>query len=417
MKTQSSNVIVAAPFLSPFIKQAVLGYYEQNLLDKFCTSFCYDPSNKFSKLIDKIIPQLTRELNRRSFDELPKSYLKTYPYKELLRSIATKKTNANLADLIWEWSELSFDNWASKYVSKSNAKYIHVYEHASLKTLQTAKAKGIFSVYDQPSQHHSFFTKVAQQQLALYPSLKSQQTSLLLDEKSVKRNARRDEELAAASMVLCASTFTKNTLSAGGVDANKIKIIPYGFPAVSVQKNHSTKNKVVFLNAGTQNLRKALHILYQAWRNCNFNETEAELWLIGKMDLPEDLRKDLPGKVVIKESIPHTELMDLYKQVDVFVLPTLADGFGMVITESMSRGVPVITTQNSAGPDIIDHMKDGWVIEAGEIEPLVKQMKWCVENKDSLPAFGNAAMEKAKHWQWSDYRKKVSQIAVENSAN
>jgi glycosyltransferase involved in cell wall biosynthesis len=73
----------------------------------------------------------------------------------------------------------------------------------------------------------------------------------------------------------------------------------------------------------------------------------------------------------------------------------------------MSRGVPVIATLNSAGPDIINHMVDGWIIEPGQVEALATQMKWCVANSDSLNDFGKAALIKADSWQWEDYRREL----------
>ena len=218
-----------------------------------------------------------------------------------------------------------------------------------------------------------------------------------------------------ADLVLCNSGFTKKTLAAAGISSTNIEVIPYGFPTPLDAYSPKQHEKVIFLNAGTQNLRKALHLLYRAWRTCNFSAEEAELWLIGKMSLPEDLRQGLPGQVVIKDSIPRSELMKLYQQASVFVLPTLADGFGMVITEAMSRGVPVITTENSGGPDIIEHEKNGFIIPAGQEEALVQQMKWCVNNRHLLNEIGGAAWEKAASWQWADYRKAVSQMVQQRT--
>jgi glycosyltransferase involved in cell wall biosynthesis len=186
---------------------------------------------------------------------------------------------------------------------------------------------------------------------------------------------------------------------------------PLAFPPVIFNETAAIDNNkpVVFLHAGNQSLTKASHILYKAWQNCNFGETEAELWLIGRMALPASFSKDLPGKVIIKNNIPHPELMALYKKANVLVMPTLADGFGMVITEAMSQGVPVISSTNCCGPDVIEHMKDGWVIPAGDISALEAQMKWCVTNKTLLHEMGVEARTKASGWQWPQYRQKFSE--------
>lgn len=412
MKPLENNVAVATTLIAPFVKQTVLGYQEAGLLQHFFTSYVYDRSRWMNRVITQMVPALERELSRRAFSELPAEFLKLYPYRELLRSVAARKLSATTTDAIWEWSELAFDRWMARKLSPRTA-WVHTYEHIALQTLKAARRKGVRTIYEQPSQHHAFFTPVVKEQLQLYPGLASRGNELLIDEKAARRNRRRDEELALADRILCTSSFTRRTLVAAGVEEGKIRVIPYGFPKPLATAERPDNGKVIFLNAGNQNLRKALHLLYKAWRECAFAETEAELWLIGKMELPEELRRDLPGKVVIKNNIPHSELMELYKQVDVFVLPTLADGFGMVISEAMASGVPVITTENSGGPDIITHMENGWIVKAGELEPLVQQLRWCVANRDRLAGFGRAAHQKAKSWQWSDYRKAVPGLVTE----
>jgi len=94
------------------------------------------------------------------------------------------------------------------------------------------------------------------------------------------------------------------------------------------------------------------------------------------------------------------------------VLPTLADGFGMVITEAMSQGIPVIASENCCGPDVIEPGKDGWIVSAGDIDKLSAQMQWCVANPQQVAACGNAAKQKAANWQWPQYRQKLAEIVA-----
>jgi glycosyltransferase involved in cell wall biosynthesis len=386
-----------------------MAYQEAGYLDHFYTSFFEHPKNVFSSVLKKI-KSLEKEINRRSFHELPIDKFVSRPIPELLRSIASRELGPIAADRIWEWSELGFDNWVAKNLN-NNIDAVHTYEHAALSTLKKAKELNIFGIYEQPSQHHAFFDAIVKQQNALYPELQTAGAELLVNDKAKKRNARRDKELALASLIICNSTFTKKTLIAGGVDPQKITVIPLGFPPViQHQKAGSGKKPIIFIYAGNQSLRKGSHLLYQAWRNCNFSAAEAELWLIGKMQLPQHLREDLPGKVIIKENIPHEELMSLYQQADVFVLPTLADGFGMVVTEAMSQGIPVIASENCCGPDVIEPGKDGWIIPAGDIDKLSTQMQWCVVNPQQVALCGNAAKQKATNWQWPQYRQKLAEI-------
>lgn len=402
------KIIQGHPIVPTFVKQTALAYYEHEMLYRFCTTFIEHPEFWLSSWFSKIHPGLHRELQRRSAAELPYHLIRKYPFREIVRTFASRYLGTVATDFIWEWSELAFDRWVASQVDKSTDA-IHVYEHAGLAALQRAKALGVLAIYEQPSQHHTFFTRIAEEQFKKYPELKSAGTSLLVDEKSRRRNARRDEELATADVIVCNSTFTKRTLVGAGVDASRIQVVPYGFPPrVEEVAEKPVDRPLVFLNAGTQNLRKAIHLLYRAWRQCDFKPEEAELWLIGKMALPEETRKDLPGKVIIRESIPRNELMTLYRQADVFVLPTLADGFGMVISEAMSRGLAVITTGNSGGPDITTDGVDGIHIAAGDEHVLIEKMKWCVANREKVREIGFNAWVTSGKYQWSEYRKKIA---------
>ena len=405
----SYQVVQAHPNVPPFVLQTAQGYHERGMLNAFMTTFMEHQDYFLSKFILRLYPALRHELSRRSVTNLPIEKIVNAPVKEIIRTFSSRYLSAVTTDRIWEWAETSFDQWVADQLTPA-IDAVHCYEHAGLATLRRAKELGILSIYEQPSQHHAFFSRIVQDQIKRYPELTSSITKLQFDEKARRRNQRRDQELRLADLVLCNSRFTKKTLEAAGIGPSVTEVIPYGFPAPLDAYSPKQHEKVIFLNAGTQNLRKALHLLYRAWRTCNFSANEAELWLIGKMNLPEVLRKDLPGRVMIKDSIPRSELMELYRQASVFVLPTLADGFGMVITEAMSRGVPVITTENSGGPDVIDHEENGFIIPAGQEEALVKQMQWCVRNKHLLNAIGGAAWEKAASWQWADYRKSVSQM-------
>lgn len=81
----------------------------------------------------------------------------------------------------------------------------------------------------------------------------------------------------------------------------------------------------------------------------------------------------------------------------------------MVLTEAMSKALPVIATDNSVGPELINHGEDGWVISAGDEEALENIMSECVQHKYDLIAMGLRAREKAMRWQWSDYRRSIAQ--------
>ncbi len=405
------NILVANPGHSPSVRQGVKALHEQELLDVFATTYVDHPDDPLSSRIKQVVrsvyPSYVRQLERRAFHDLPFCKIRTYPWWEVLRTAADKFIgNPTLTDRIWEWSEHRFDRWVARQLH-DGIEAVHVNEHAALATIQSARRQGILTFYRQPSQHHAFFTEVYREQTQQYPEIEGDRGHLHDSPLSAKRNARRDHELDLADYVLVKSSFTKRTLTDAGVDPGKILVTPYGCPEVE-PKPQTEPDRVTFLNAGTQNLRKGLHLFYRAWKRLAPASDAAVLQLIGTMTLPESLRQGLPGAVHIENSIPHDELMRRYRDASVFVLPSLADGFAMVVTEAMSRGLPVITTEDTGAADLITHGENGFVLPANDIEALTQQMKWCIKNKHRLPEIGRQAVETAREWQWGDYRAELA---------
>ena len=405
--------IISHPNIAPHIKANVLAYQEHGLLEKFYTTYFQHPKYPFSQCLIRLFPQFEKDFRRRNIEEIGYPYLKGNPLPEMLRVLTARIFNPLIMNRVWQWSELHFDYWVAGKL-KPDTEWVHTSEHAALATIRMAKKLNIISFYEQTSQHHDFFSMILKDQLEKYPDLECSSTRILHDKSAIREKARKDMELAECNYIICNSTFTLNTLKSAGIHEEKIICIPLGFPLVSKEKpERVTKKKFTFLFAGNQCLRKGIHILFKSWMECKFDPDKAELIIIGKNHLPETLRNSLSKSVKFIPNLPHAELMDFYQKADVFVLPTLADGFGMVISEAMSKGLPVITTMNSGGPDIITHQKNGFLVEAGNIKALAEQMKWCYTNPAATREAGSRAMVTAAAYPWKTYRKNLVAAVLE----
>jgi glycosyltransferase involved in cell wall biosynthesis len=403
---------ISHPNVAPYIKESVLAYQEHGLLGKFLTTYFQHPEYPLTRNLIRYFPQYEREFKRRNIEEIEYCYLKGHPLLEMLRVFSARSLHPWIENRIWEASEYNFDRWVAASL-QTDMHWVHTYEHAALYTLLKAKKMGITSFLEQSSQHHQFLSKIVKDQTTLYPELNCTSTQLMLDANSVKCDRRKDRELKECDYIICNSKFTSNTLNEAGYLQEKIIVIPYGFPAIQSPMIERTRRKTTFIFAGNQCLRKGIHLLYKAWIACNFDPSKAELIIVGKNQLPESIRQGLPASVRFISNIPHQEMMELYNLADVFVFPTLADGFGMVISEAMSKGIPVITTLNSGGPDIITHRKNGFLVEAGNIKALTGQMRWCFENPEATRQIGMKAMETAAAYPWKAYRKNLVEAVLE----
>ncbi|WLT38832.1 glycosyltransferase family 4 protein [Synechocystis sp. B12] len=153
-----------------------------------------------------------------------------------------------------------------------------------------------------------------------------------------------------------------------GIAPEKISIIPYGAPIEYFQPAPKPDRTFRALFVGQVGARKGVHYLLQAWKKLRL--PQAELMLVGFNNFPQHWLDHLPSTVRYIPSVPHPQLNQYYSSANVFVFPSLVEGFGLVLTEAMACGIPIIATPNTAGPDIITNGVEGFIIPIRDPEAL-----------------------------------------------
>jgi len=95
------------------------------------------------------------------------------------------------------------------------------------------------------------------------------------------------------------------------------------------------------------------------------------------------------------------------------MFPTLYDGFGMVVTEAWSRGLPVITTEMAGASDLLRPHQNGLLIKAASADAIGSALEWCMTHRGELRAMRKDALATAAAWQWSDYRNTLAGVLRE----
>ena len=101
------------------------------------------------------------------------------------------------------------------------------------------------------------------------------------------------------------------------------------------------------------------------------------------------------------------------KKADVFVFPSLFEGFGLVLLEAMAAGLPVITTQNTGGPDVIEEGKEGFIVPAGSVKALRSKIRWMIENRERVVEMGRQAHARAEELTWGVYSQNYKKIVIQ----
>jgi glycosyltransferase involved in cell wall biosynthesis len=158
--------------------------------------------------------------------------------------------------------------------------------------------------------------------------------------------------------------------------------------------------------AGTFSVRKGAHYLLEAWRGWNPGKA-AVLDVFGSVALPDSLMKDLPENVVLHGPVARQRVLDEFVRGDLLVFPTLCDGFGLVVLEAMSRGLPVLTTTQAGAGDLVENRVNGLVVEAASADRLAEALQSAADNRDELGMMRADALKTAEANQWKDYGAKL----------
>lgn len=176
---------------------------------------------------------------------------------------------------------------------------------------------------------------------------------------------RVEEEWELATTILCPSSFVRDSLIEAGVEAGKLRVVPYGVPLKvwsdaaksSALGRAGEQRPLNVLFVGTVELRKGIHYLYDALQRLGSSVTAR---IIGPVRLTDEGAQRLSSVAEVLGQIPRSEVKTHFEWADVFVLPSLVEGSATVTYEALTNGTPVVCTPNA-----------GSVVEAGRTGLIV----------------------------------------------
>ena len=127
---------------------------------------------------------------------------------------------------------------------------------------------------------------------------------------------------------------------------------------------------------GSLSPRKGVHNLIESFKLANISDSQ--LILLGAKSRSKDynkyLKKISTNDVKFYGSIPQSNLSNILSKCHLFVLPSLADGFGLVVLQAISSGLPVIVSSNVGAADIIRQFGGGDIFQYGDVNELTEKI-------------------------------------------
>jgi glycosyltransferase involved in cell wall biosynthesis len=202
------------------------------------------------------------------------------------------------------------------------------------------------------------------------------------------------EECSLADRIVVNSLWSSQALQKVGIPANKIDIIPLAYqppeqardfirtypPAFSAER----PLRVLFL--GQVILRKGIAALLEAAEL--LRDQPIEFWLVGSQGVARPSQAQEQGQVKWIGSVPRSATAKYYQQADVFLFPTLSDGFGLTQLEAQAWKMPIITSRFCG--EVVKDEVSGLILQEVTGDAIANALQLCLNNPQRLEAFARA---------------------------
>lgn len=200
-----------------------------------------------------------------------------------------------------------------------------------------------------------------------------------------------------------------------GIPENRLANVPYSpdvsvllepsensaLHAVEVRQSFGTDNDTIFLFCGVLHHRKGVDVLLRAFEECHRAVPNCCLVILGdgpeRQMLESTIPEDIIGKVIFAGIVQRPRLFYYYLAADVFVFPSRYDGWGVVINEAMSAGLPVITTDEvGSAIDMVTEGKSGHIVPVGDVDRFAQRMAELAQSPNLRQCMGCEARTTAE---------------------
>ena len=298
----------------------------------------------------------------------------------------------------------SFDRWVANLIAREHFDAVIAYENSALQTFRQAKSQGMTCILDAASLHR---VEADRRIKIRMPSAHKKQV-----------DRQKDLEVTLADCVVVTSELAAESYRSN-IDARiQLKTILLGTdtdlftPKKDMQDPADRPFAFAFVGAGT--LRKGFDLLLEAIERLRAEGHSFEVVVAGNVD-----RSLLAGRTDLMSVdhkfgvIGHKALVSVLRDADCLVLPSRFDSFGLVVTEAMACGLPVIVSDMVGAKQIVEEGQNGFVVPAGDAEALANRMRWFLHNQASIGRMSIAARASAEALSWTNYRRKFAAAVQE----
>jgi len=299
-----------------------------------------------------------------------------------------------------------FGRWAAKTIETNPVDASHCFSGVALEILEDPLAKQKIRSLVRGSSHIQFQKEILEKE--------EKRAGRKIEKPSDWMIARERAEYRAADLIICLSQFAYDSFVAMGKPKEKLILNPLGVqqkifqaPAevLRLRQERMLSQKLRVLTTGTFSLRKGA-IDYVAVAEAMRNRME----FVFRGDIAPDARFLMSRARQSIKFLPRTEQSKLtqdYFRADLFLFPTLEDGYAAVLAQASAAGLPILATANCGARDFLSEGKDAWILPIRRPDLMVERLDWCDKNRKELAKVAEQAGVPKKGIEWKDRATKL----------
>jgi glycosyltransferase involved in cell wall biosynthesis len=280
------------------------------------------------------------------------------------------------------WLHRLFGRWAERQLSRERWDVIHCWSGVSEELLESPRVTSSCTLLMRGSAHISVQSRLLEDEEA--------RAGVPLDRPSEWICQRELREYELADRILVLSTFSRQSFETEGTPSARIVTVPLGVnveafkpssEAIAERRRRILAGEPLrVLFVGAVSYRKGFFDIATVIERLHSRGFVFEL--VGPI-LSESaaLVDRLRSHATFVGKRRQCDLPASYHAADLFLFPTIEDGFAAVLTQAKAAALPIVTTAHSAGLDIVTPGQDGWIVPVRDPAAIVERLTWCGRNR------------------------------------
>ncbi len=291
--------------------------------------------------------------------------------------------------------------------------HLYGFDHSALDLFQKARDQGINCILDQiyAGPEHEIIAQEEEDRWSDW--LIELSNSAFYQSKTLQQwHNIQLQEWELADTIIAASEYTRRGIvKVAPTILAKIKVIPL---TVDIRqylpyqhlRHYPPHRALKVLFVGRVSILKGIPYLLKAFEQ--IKPTHAQLTVVGSIEVNPNKIAPYQDRVHFQGPVPHVQMPQIYHDADLFIFPTISDGFGAVMLEAMATGLPVIATDNCS--DLVEDGVNGYRIPIRESEAIVAKIDHLRQQPQLLKELSQGAMATSQRYNIEAYQSKLAQI-------